>query len=188
MSETTPSTTARHVFVLGGARSGKSRYAQQLAEATGRTLLYCATATPHDDAEMDARIARHQADRDARWRTLEAPLRLGETLRGETAPDRVVLVDCLTLWLTNVMLGGDDMATETARLAALVPTLTGPVIFVSNEVGQGIVPDNAMARAFRDAQGRLNQAMAAACDTAVLVVAGLPLLLKPRPEPRVAIG
>ena len=183
-----PDLTARAVLVLGGARSGKSRYAQGLAEATGRTLVYCATATTFDDPEMRDRIARHQAERGAAWRTVEAPVDLAGTLRAETGPGRAVLVDCLTLWLTNLMLGSHDVEAATAGLARLVAELRGPVVFVSNEVGSGIVPDNALARAFRDQQGRLNQAMAAACDTAVLVVAGLPVLLKPRQEARVVIG
>ncbi len=178
----------RSMLVLGGARSGKSRFAQTLAERSGFDLVYCATATLYDDGEMRARIARHQADRDGRWQTLEAPLALAERLEAEATPGRVILVDCLTLWLSNVMLGGGDVENETGRLAGLVPSLGGPVIFVSNEVGSGIVPDNALGRAFRDAQGRLNQAMAAACQSAVLVVAGLPLLLKPRPMPDVSIG
>ena len=181
--------TARSLLVLGGARSGKSAYAQALAERSGRGLTFCATAALlPDDPEMGERIARHRAARDGRWRTVEAPLALADTLAAETEPGRIVLVDCLTLWLTNVVLAGRDPAHETALLAACVPALPGPVIFVSNEVGSGIVPDNALARLFRDAQGRLNQRMAGACDTAVLVAAGLPVLLKPRPEVEIGFG
>ncbi|UDL93061.1 bifunctional adenosylcobinamide kinase/adenosylcobinamide-phosphate guanylyltransferase [Lichenihabitans sp. PAMC28606] len=183
----TPS-PARFVLVLGGARSGKSGYAQRLAERSGRRLIYCATATIYDDGEMQKRIDRHRAERDDRWRTIEAPLRLGETLGAEAGPSRLVLVDCLTLWLTNVMLGGGDVESASADLAECVQSLRGPVIFVSNEVGSGIVPDNALGRAFRDAQGRLNQAMAGVCDHVVLVAAGLPLRLKPRLEPDLMIG
>lgn len=167
-----------HTLVLGGARSGKSRHAQRLCETSGRRLVFCATAGEAADPEMTARIARHQAERDGRWHTVKAPLALGPMLAEAAAPDAVVLVDCLTLWLTNVMLAGDDVEAAGKALARGLPALRGPVVFVSNEVGAGIVPDNALARRFRDAQGRLNQDMAAACDVAVLVVAGLPLVLK----------
>lgn len=176
---------ARHLLVLGGARSGKSAYAQRLAEASGLDLNYCATATDYDDPEMRERIARHKAERDARWRTLDAPLALRDLLMRESQPDRLILVDCLTLWLTNILLGEYPVADECEKLAAALPALPGPVIFVSNEVGTGIVPENALARRFRDAQGRLNQTMAAACDTVILVAAGLPVRLKPSPEPNI---
>lgn len=179
---------ARLTLVLGGARSGKSRYAQALAEASGLDLIYCATATHHDDPEMIARIACHRAERDARWRTVDAPRDVAAVLRREASPGRVVLVDCLTLWLTNILLAGDDVEAAGEALAGALPALPCPVILVSNEVGTGIVPENALARAFRDAQGRLNQRMADACDTVVLVSAGLPLLLKPRREPQVVVA
>ncbi len=173
-----------HALVIGGARSGKSRFAEALARRSGLDRVYIATATPFDD-EMRERITNHRADR-ARdgWRTVEEPLELARALRYEAAPGRIVLVDCLTLWLTNLMLGEateaaqSDAAVACSRLAAMVPDLAGPVVFVSNEVGWGIVPDNKLARDFRDAQGRLNQAMAEACDHVVLVAAGLPLTLK----------
>ncbi len=173
-----------HALVIGGARSGKSRFAEALARRSGLERIYIATATAFDD-EMRERIANHRADR-ARdgWRTVEEPLELAQALRHEAAPGRIVLVDCLTLWLTNVMLGDatepaqSGAAVACSRLAAMVPDLAGPVVFVSNEVGWGIVPDNKLARDFRDAQGRLNQAMAEICDRVVLVAAGLPLTLK----------
>lgn len=173
-----PAVSARHTLVLGGARSGKSRHAQRLCEDSGRRLVFCATAGEAADPEMAARIARHRAERDVRWHTVDAPLALGAMLAEATAPDAVVLVDCLTLWLTNVMLAGDDVEAAGRALVDGLPALAGPAVFVSNEVGSGIVPDNALARRFRDAQGRLNQGMAAACEAAVLVVAGLPLVLK----------
>lgn len=169
---------ASHTLVLGGARSGKSRHAQQLCEGSGRRLVFCATAGAARDPEMAARITRHRRERDARWQTVDAPVALGAMLAEATAPDAVVLVDCLTLWLTNIMLAGQDVEAVSADLVGGLAALRGPVVFVSNEVGSGIVPDNALARRFRDAQGRLNQAMAAACDSAVLVVAGLQLVLK----------
>lgn len=178
------SLAAAHTLVIGGARSGKSRFAEALARRSGLARVYIATATAFDD-EMRERIAQHRADR-ARdgWRTVEEPLELAGALRHEATPGRIVLVDCLTLWLTNVMLGGaaerqqGDAAVACSRLAAILPDLAGPVVFVSNEVGSGIVPDNKLARDFRDAQGRLNQAVAEACDRVVLVAAGLPLTLK----------
>ena len=178
---------AMSLLVLGGARSGKSGYAQALAEASGLDPVFIATAQAFDD-EMAERIrlhvvARERGDGGRRWRTVEAPFDLAGTLAGEAAPGRIVLVDCLTLWLSNLLLRGDDVAAATADLAALLPVLAGPAILVSNEVGSGVVPASALGRRFRDAQGRLNQAMAAACRAAVLVVAGLPLQIKPRAEP-----
>ncbi|MGI3901305.1 MAG: bifunctional adenosylcobinamide kinase/adenosylcobinamide-phosphate guanylyltransferase [Janthinobacterium lividum] len=176
-----------HTLVIGGARSGKSRHAEGLARASGLERIYLATATAWDD-EMRDRIARHREARAAdAWRTVEEPLALGEALRREAAPPRVLLVDCLTLWLTNVMLGAppesarDAVDAACADLVAAVPGFAGPVVFVSNEVGWGIVPDNRLARDFRDAQGLLNQRMAEACERVVLVAAGLPLVLKGGP-------
>ena len=177
--------TASLTLVIGGARSGKSRHAEALARGTGLDRIYLATATAWDD-EMRARIAAH---RDARaadgWRTIEEPLALAAVLEREAGPGRTVLVDCLTLWLTNVMLGGGapDRAAEAVEpacrdLVAALPRLAGAVVLVSNEVGWGIVPDNRLARDFRDAQGRLNQRVAEVCDRVVLVTAGLPLSLK----------
>ena len=180
--------TLPHTLVIGGARSGKSRHAEALARGTGLERVYLATATAWDD-EMRERIALHRAARAADgWRTVEEPRALVEALGREAAPGRVVLVDCLTLWLTGVMLGASPAedaraAVEEAglRLAAAVGGLAGPAVFVSNEVGWGIVPDNRLARDFRDAQGRLNQRMAEACGRVVLVAAGLPLTLKGGP-------
>lgn len=166
------------LLVLGGARSGKSAYAQAQAEASGHAPVFIATAQAYDE-EMTARIAAHARARDRRWRLIEAPFGLAGAVAGAAEPGSIAVVDCLTLWLTNVMLRGDDADAAARDLAAAVPGLNGPVIFVSNEVGGGIVPDNALARRFRDAQGRLNQAMAAACTGVVLVSAGLPLVLKP---------
>lgn len=170
--------TLSTLLVLGGARSGKSRYAQQRAEAEAGALLYIATGQPFD-AEMAERIARHRADRGPRWRTVEAPLALAETIATEAAPGRVLLVDCLTLWASNLMLAEHDAEAEAERLAAAIRAAQGPLILVSNEVGLGIVPDNALARRFRDVAGRINQAAAAAVDEAVFLAAGLPLTLKP---------
>lgn len=175
--------SATSMLVLGGARSGKSRYAEGVALATAPEALYIATAGA-GDAEMAERIRRHKARRGPSWRTIElppeSPTALAETLAGQVRPDRPMLVDCLTLWLSNLMLGDHDIEAEAERLTALVPRLGGPVIFVANEVGLGIVPDNALARAFRDHAGRLNQAVAASVDAVIFIAAGLPLILKPR--------
>ena len=166
----------RHRLVLGGARSGKSRHAQALAEATGPQRTYLATAEARDE-EMAARIAQHQAERSEGWQTLEAPFDMPEAL-GTVAESDVVLVDCLTLWLTNVMLGDRDVDTETEALVVTLVAARQPVILVSNEVGLGLVPETPLGRAFRDAQGRLNQRMAEVVAEVRFVAAGLPLVLK----------
>lgn len=164
-------------LVLGGARSGKSRFAEALIRATGLPRVYVATAQAFD-AEMAARIAQHRADRGAGWRTVDAPLDLAGAVAAEDAAERAVLVDCLTLWLSNVMLAERDVEAESAALVARLAGMRARVVCVSNEVGMGIVPDNALGRRFRDAQGRLNQQVAAAADLTVFVAAGLPLVLK----------
>jgi len=179
-----PSERPKIDFVLGGARSGKSRLAQTRAEASGLIPVLVATATA-GDAEMAERIARHRAERDARWLTVEEPIDLAGALRREARPDRILVVDCLTLWLTNRMFAADHVPPEDVdaagrALAASLPELAGPVVLVSNEVGLGIVPDNALARRFRDHQGRLNQTVAAVADSVTFVAAGLPLVLKGR--------
>lgn len=167
----------RSTLVLGGARSGKSRFAEDLARATRLKRIYLATATAGDD-EMRARIAHHRARRSDDWRTVEEPLALVETLARETGDGRVVLVDCLTLWLSNLMHAKRDLAAETQKLADWLAHPSGAVILVSNEIGLGLVPDTPLGRDFRDAQGRLNQAVAAAASDVVFVAAGLPLWLK----------
>ncbi len=177
---------ARSCLVLGGARSGKSGYAQRLAESAGGRLIFVATATAWDD-EMRDRVARHRQERDARWLAVEEPIALVEALRRHGRPDTVMLVDCLTLWLTNLMLGGHDHDEAVRQLARELPKLQARVVLVSNEVGSGIVPETPLGRSFRDAQGRLNQAVAVACDTVVLVAAGLPLVLKPTLQPQIVL-
>ncbi len=164
-------------LVLGGARSGKSAHAERLIEATAGAGLYLATAEP-GDAEMAARIREHRARRGDRWVTREAPLELAAALVEEARAERPVLVDCLTLWIANLMAAARDVDDECRRLADGLNGLGGPVVFVANEVGLGIVPDNARARAFRDHAGRLNQLLAARADRVVLVTAGLPQVLK----------
>jgi adenosylcobinamide kinase / adenosylcobinamide-phosphate guanylyltransferase len=178
---------ARSLLVLGGARSGKSAYAQSLAEANGSERLYLATAAPGDE-EMAARIARHQADRGQGWTTLEEPLDIAAALLTHAQPSRVVVVDCLTLWLSNLMLAGQDPGPAITALADAIGHLAGPVIFVTNEVGMGLVPDNKLGREFRDWQGRANREIGAACDAVIFVAAGLPLKLKPGTTPSVQLG
>ncbi|WP_414475849.1 bifunctional adenosylcobinamide kinase/adenosylcobinamide-phosphate guanylyltransferase [Microvirga sp. M2] len=173
-------TPHRSVLVLGGARSGKSQLAQQWAEAASTARVLVATAQAFDD-EMRERIAHHRSERDSSWQVEEAPLDLVSAIRATAAPDRVVLVDCLTLWLSNIMLDGRNAGHEIDALVDELKALKGPLLLVSNEVGQGIVPATALGRAFRDEQGRLNQRVAAACDAAILVAAGCPVLLKPAP-------
>ncbi|RJF90711.1 bifunctional adenosylcobinamide kinase/adenosylcobinamide-phosphate guanylyltransferase [Sphingomonas cavernae] len=168
---------SRTLLVLGGARSGKSRHAQARAEALDLKLVYIATCEAQDE-EMADRIARHRADRGARWTTIEVPLQLAEAVRAHAASDTVLLVDCLTLWASNLMFAERDAEQETGRLVDALTAAAGPVILVSNEVGLGIVPDNALARRFRDVAGRINQRIAEVVDEAVFLAAGLPLKLK----------
>ena len=180
--------TTTSLLVLGGARSGKSGYAQRLAERSGLEPVFLATAQAWDD-EMTERIGLHVAARaGAGWTTREEPHDMPRALAELAWPGRVVVVDCLTLWLSNLMLRGDDPARAEAELVGQVGRLAGPAIFVSNEVGAGIVPETSLGRSFRDAQGRLNQAMAAACEAVMLVTAGLPRRLKPAPAPSITLG
>jgi adenosylcobinamide kinase / adenosylcobinamide-phosphate guanylyltransferase len=163
-------------LVLGGARSGKSRYAEGLVAATAPPWVYVATAQAQD-AEMAERIAHHRKRRGDGWHTIEEPHDLEDAIDAAPA-GAAVLVDCLTLWLTNRLLAEADMEAETARLESALARRGGLAVLVSNEVGSGIVPDNALARRFADLQGRLNQRLAARADRVVLVVAGLPLIVK----------
>ena len=162
-------------LVIGGARSGKSAHAEARARTSGLKVTYLATGEARD-AEMGARITHHRARRPAGWRTVEEPLLLAAALRRAAAPDTCLLVDCLTLWLANVLFAERD--DEVAKLLETLPELPGRIILVSNEVGWGIVPENALARRFRDEQGRLNQRVAALADRVTLVAAGLALPLK----------
>lgn len=173
----------RSTFVLGGARSGKTAHGlslcEQLHASHGAAPIYIATAQAYD-SEMENRITRHQAERGPHWRTVEAPIALPDAIRSESNGNTCLLVDCLTLWLTNLMLSDPphDLGAASTELVAALREADGPIVVISNEVGLGIVPENALARRFRDEAGRLNQTVAAACDTVTLVAAGLPLTLK----------
>jgi adenosylcobinamide kinase / adenosylcobinamide-phosphate guanylyltransferase len=170
---------AELTLVLGGARSGKSRYAESLIAALPspwqRPWAYIATAEAGDD-EMAERIAVHRARRGSSWETIEAPRDLASAL--QSCQRRPVLVDCLTLWLSNLMLAGANIDTETARLEQALAAAAAPIVVVANEVGYGLVPDHPLGRRFRDLQGVLNQRIAARAARVVLVVAGLPLAVK----------
>ncbi|GHH17572.1 MULTISPECIES: bifunctional adenosylcobinamide kinase/adenosylcobinamide-phosphate guanylyltransferase [Sphingomonas] len=170
-------TFTKSLLVLGGARSGKSRHAQAIAEASGGDLVFIATAQAFD-GEMTDRIARHRADRDARWRTLEAPLDLAEAIAAEDRPGATILVDCLTLWASNLLLADADTDAAAQTLVATLARASARIVLVSNEVGFGIVPDNALARRFRDVAGLLNQRVAAVVSEVDFVIAGLPQRLK----------
>jgi adenosylcobinamide kinase/adenosylcobinamide-phosphate guanylyltransferase len=164
-------------LVLGGARSGKSRYAESLVDRHPGRRTYLATAEILDD-EMAERVKKHRERRDSDWKTVEEPLELAATLKAETEQGAAVLVDCLTLWLGNLMGKERDVEAEIAGLLAALIQFGGPVVFVSNEVGLGIVPDNALARRFRDLAGILHQRLAEQADRVVFMAAGLPMNLK----------
>ncbi len=166
----------RRTFVLGGAASGKSAWAEALLESLNLPMIYIATGRVFDD-EVRARVDIHRARRDHRWTTVESPLDLGPPLAG-VDPDTAVLIDCATMWLSNHLLDGSDLKIAQTKLIDALRACPAPWVIVSNEVGHGIVPDNALARQFREAQGRLNIALAAESDLAVQVIAGLPQVLK----------
>lgn len=163
-------------LVLGGAASGKSAFAEELVAGTGRGRIYLATAQARDD-EMQAKVARHRERRGPGWRSIEAPLDVGRALAA-IGGDQAVLLDCATMWLSNHIGAGSDLAEAEAGLMAGLALCAAPVVVVSNEVGLSVVPENALARQFREAQGRLNQTLAAKAGLVVQVVAGLPQVLK----------
>ena len=166
----------KRAFVLGGARSGKSSFAERLVENYGKPKVYIATAQAFDD-EMRDRISGHKIARADGWRLVEAPMNAAETL-GQVGAGEVALLDCATMWLTNQLLAETDLEQAVADLANAIRNCHGEVVIVSNEVGLSIVPENALARRFRDEQGALNFNLAALSDLSVLVAAGLPLVLK----------
>ena len=168
-----------HALILGGARSGKSRFAEQLAIKSNKSVIYLATAQPNDD-EMQVRITRHQKNRPANWQLVEEPIALAKLLKAHSKADNCILVDCLTLWLTNCLCHSDKHCwqTQKAELLAQLKSLPGQVIFVSNEVGHGIVPLGELSRTFVDESGWLHQALAAQVSQVEFIMAGLALTLK----------
>lgn len=180
-------TTYRRILVLGGARSGKSRTALELAETASVARVLIATAQAFDD-EMRERIEHHRAERDLSWKTVEAPLDLAAAIRANAGSNSIVLVDCLTLWLSNLLMNERDPSQEVNVLIDALKNITGPVVLVSNDVGQGIVPTTNLGRSFRDHQGRLNQCIAEVCDAVVFVAAGCPFLLKPAPPLNISLA
>lgn len=173
-------TNPMQTLILGGARSGKSRYAEQLALQSQKSVVYIATAQAHD-AEMQTRIAHHQASRPAEWLTFEEPLALAATLEAYAQPDRILLVDCLTLWLTNLLCLEDSeqrLNRELQALYALLPQLKGDLLLVSNETGLGVVPMGELTRRYVDEAGRLHQHLAAQMQQVIFMIAGLPQVLK----------
>lgn len=164
-------------LVLGGAASGKSDVSEKLCIHSGLHPTYLATAQAHDD-EMRAKIARHRTDRGAKWHTFEAPLHVNEALSECDTADGIILLDCATMWLSNHLLADSNLLKEQERLLETLEKCAAPVVIVSNEVGQSVVPENALARAFQNAQGRLNRALAAQADSVIGVMAGLPFALK----------
>ena len=164
-------------LILGGARSGKSIYAENLVLSAKLQPVYIATGEARDD-EMQDRITHHKERRGTNWLTIEEPLDLCEVLENNAAATNAILIDCLTLWLSNLMMAGKNIDTEISALTALIPDLAGPVVFVSNEVGMGLVPETTLGRDFRDHQGRLNQRIAQVVDTVSFIAAGYPLSLK----------
>lgn len=172
---------SKHTLILGGAKSGKSSLALELANQSGGRRVFIATAQA-GDGEMRDRIQRHQAERGSEWSTVEEPIDLRAALQNADGGDAVLVVDCLTLWLSNLLtvaqMPGEDVIQQGRDLAGLLPSLKGRVILVANEVGLGIVPDNALARLYRDLAGGLNQGLAKVCEQVIFVAAGLPLVLK----------
>lgn len=175
-------TQATKTLILGGARSGKSRLAEQIAGSSGLAVTYIATATAGDE-EMHRRIAVHRSQRPADWHTVEEPIHLASVLSEYAAPDRCLLVDCLTLWLTNLLLASSPecFINERTALLEVLPRLSGRILLVSNETGMGVMPLGELTRRFCDEAGWLHQEIASICEQVVLTVAGLPLHLKGTP-------
>jgi adenosylcobinamide kinase/adenosylcobinamide-phosphate guanylyltransferase len=171
-------------LILGGVRSGKSRLAEQHARASSLEVVYLATARPGDDAGLQERVRQHRAMRPAQWTLVEEPLALAAAMRAHAAPQRCLLVECLTLWLTNLLIAEDPtlLAREREALLLALPHLPGSIILVGNETGLGVVPLGELSRRFVDEAGSLHQRLAQACDRVILTVAGLPHFLKGSPQ------
>lgn len=181
-------TNCRSTLIFGGARSGKSEFAEELCEKSDLELLYVATSAPQmNDEEMSDRINLHQERRGPRWKLIEEPVYLATCLRQHAREGQVILVDCLTLWLSNLMFENKYVEEHSVQLAQTIQDCPGTLIFISNEVGQGVVPEHALSRKFRDYQGLMNQYMAKQCDRVIEVRVGLPLILKPSPYPAITL-
>ena len=165
------------ILILGGARSGKSRYALELGESVSQDRVFVATGVGFD-VGMRERIERHRKDRDASWRTVEESVAVWDVIGSECGEGRVVVLDCLTLWLNNLMLEDRDVESDLERLVEVLEGVEGDVILVSNEIGLGLVPDTELGREFRDLHGRMNQRVAAVCDRVLFMVAGLAVVVK----------
>ena len=164
-------------LILGGARSGKSRYALELGESVSEDRVFVATGVGFD-VGMRERIDRHRADRDSSWRTVEEAVTVWDVIGSECREGRVVVLDCLTLWLNNLMLEERDVESDLERLVESLESVEGELILVSNEIGLGLVPDTELGREFRDLHGRMNQRVAGVCDRVLFMVAGLPVVVK----------
>lgn len=165
-------------FILGGARSGKSGFALELGESLSEDRVFVATAVGFDEG-MRERIGRHREDRDASWRTVEEAVEVWDVIERECREGRVVVLDCLTLWLNNLMLEERDVEADVERLVSVLESgVEGELILVSNEIGLGLVPDTELGRDFRDAHGRMNQRVASVCDRVLFMIAGLPVVVK----------
>ncbi|MCV6574225.1 MAG: bifunctional adenosylcobinamide kinase/adenosylcobinamide-phosphate guanylyltransferase [Cohaesibacter sp.] len=181
-------TETRSTLIFGGARSGKSEFAERLCENSDLDLLYVATSAPQEgDEEMAQRIKLHQDRRGGRWKVIEEPIYLGACLRQYARENQVILIDCVTLWLSNLMFQNQCIKDHSGELLQSIRECPGKFIFISNEVGQGTVPDHALSRKFRDEQGLINQKLAKRCDRVIEVRAGLPLQLKPSPYPAITL-
>nr|WP_321444624.1 bifunctional adenosylcobinamide kinase/adenosylcobinamide-phosphate guanylyltransferase [uncultured Cohaesibacter sp.] len=179
---------ARTNFIFGGARSGKSQFAESLCLASKCELLYVATSPViKGDAEYADRIKKHQDRRGPRWRVIEEELDLASIIEKESRPDLAILIDCMTLWLNNVLYHNHPLDDRLNAFIEAMKASQSRLILISNEVGQGIVPSNPEVRAFRDHQGRLNQTLAAHCDRVIEVRVGLPLILKPSQQPAITL-
>jgi adenosylcobinamide kinase / adenosylcobinamide-phosphate guanylyltransferase len=171
-------TVKKSIFVVGGCRSGKSRHAQELAEKiTDIHRVFIATCVPYDE-EMKDRVRRHRQDRGLTWTTVDAPVELADAILKQSQNARVILADCLTLWMSNLLMESENLESRVEELTKAIHQAQCPVIVVSNEVGTGIVPENALARQYRDAVGFANQKVAACVDKVIWMVAGIPILIK----------
>lgn len=181
-----PIVKCKSILILGGARSGKSKFAEKLVLESSKSPVYLATAQPLDK-EMESRIDSHKKRRNSKWQTIEESIGIVDVMAKHSTSENIILVDCLTLWLSNLMQEDSNIGDVSARLISIIPQLPGKVVFVSNEVGMGIVPDNRISRSFRDQSGNLNKKMAEICDVVYFIAASQPILLKPNLQPEIKL-